>query len=126
MRVRKSQASALPRTKCHQHVFGCNLLLPSSHHNWHMGPPAGLKHPVHLPPPQGNEKYHHSLITMKATLEDKLKKDSWSMLLEPPPSTTNYLSMPTFVTSLKLGTKKPRVWVSGLLSHMPRTPRHTF
>ena len=32
--------------------------------------------------------------------------------------------MLTFVTSPKLSTKKPRVWVSGLLPHTPKTPRH--
>ena len=37
---------------------------------------------------------------------------------------TNDLPVLTFVTSPKLSTKKPRVWVSGLLPHMPRTPRH--
>ena len=62
----------------------------------------------------GDEMYCHSLITMKATLED----------LEPPTFTAKDLRMLTFVTSSKLGTKKPRVWVSGLLLHMPRTPRH--
>ena len=70
------------------------------------------------------EMYHHSLITMKATPKDKLKKDSWSMPLEPPTFTTKDLPMSAFVTSLYLGTKKSRVWVCGLLPHMPRTPRH--
>ena len=50
--------------------------------------------------------------------------DSWSMLLEPPTFMTKDLPTLTFAISPKLRTKKPRVWVSGLLLHMPRTPRH--
>ena len=46
------------------------------------------------------------------------------MLHEPPTSVTKDLPMPTSVTLLKLSTKKPRVWVSGLLVHIPKTPRH--
>ena len=46
------------------------------------------------------------------------------MVLEPPAFAAKDLSMRTFVTLLKPSTKKPRVWVSGLLPHMPRTPRH--
>ena len=46
------------------------------------------------------------------------------MLWEPPTFMTNDLPMPSFVTSQKLGTKNPRAWVSGLLPHTPRTPRH--
>ena len=73
----------------------------------------------------GNEMYHHSLSTMKATLEDELKKVRFmEHVLEPPTFATKDLPLPTFVTSLKLSTKKPRVWVSDLLLHMPRTPRH--
>ena len=60
-----------------------------------------------------DEMYHHSVITMKPTLEDELKKVA-----------TKNLPMPTFVTLLKLSTKKPRVCVSGRLLLMPRTPRH--
>ena len=52
------------------------------------------------------------------------KLDSGSMLKEPPTSVTKDLPMPTFATLLKLGTKKPRVWVSSLLAQTPRTPRH--
>ena len=50
--------------------------------------------------------------------------DSWSMLLECPTSTAKGLPTLIFVSSPKLGTKKPRVWVSWLLPHTPMTPRH--
>ena len=54
----------------------------------------------------GDEMYHHSLITMKSTLEDKLKKVRFMIiLLEPPTFTAKDLPMPTFVTLLKLSTK---------------------
>ena len=75
----------------------------------------------------GNDMHHHSLITMKATLEDELKQVcSWSMLQEPPTSVTKDLAMATSVTSLKLGTKKPRVWVSGLHTKDSKAPPSTF
>ena len=45
--------------------------------------------------------------------------DLWRMLLEPPKG----LTYANICKITKLG-KKPRVWVSGLLLHMPRTPRH--
>ena len=71
----------------------------------------------------GDEMYHHSLTTMKSTLDDRLKKVRF---IEHATGTTHFvtkdLPMLTFVTSPKLSTKKPRVWVSGLLPHMPRTP----
>ena len=44
--------------------------------------------------------------------------------MEPPTFAAKDLHMLTFVTLPKLGTKRPRVWVSGLLLHMPRTPTH--
>ena len=71
-----------------------------------------------------NEMYCHSLITMKTTLRDELKKVK---SMEHAGGTTfaaKDLPMPTFETSLKLSTMKPRVWVSALLPHMPRNPRH--
>ena len=46
------------------------------------------------------------------------------MLQEPPTSVTKDFPKLTSVTSQKFSTKKPREWVSGLLLHMPRTPRH--
>ena len=65
-----------------------------------------------------DEMYHHSHSMNSRRL------DSWSMLLETPKTAAKDLPMPTSVTLLKLGTKNPRVWVSGLLPHMPWTPRH--
>ena len=73
----------------------------------------------------GNELYCYSLITMKVTMEDELKKVRFR---EHATGTTHLhskgLTYADIHALLKCSTKKPRVWVSGLLPHMPRTPRH--
>ena len=73
----------------------------------------------------GNELYCHSLITLKVTREDELKK---ARFMEHAAGITHLhskgLSYADIVTLPELGTKKPKVWVSGLLPHIPRTPRH--
>ena len=73
----------------------------------------------------GDEMYHHSLITMKATLEDKLKKVRF---MEHAAGTTHLcnkgLTYADICDLAETQYQEARVWVSGLLSHTPRTPRH--
>ena len=72
----------------------------------------------------GDEMYCHSLITMKATLEDKLKKVRF---MEHVAGTTHLCSKGLTYTDIcdlaETQYKEAKGVVSGLLPHMPRTPR---
>ena len=72
----------------------------------------------------GDELYCHSLTTMKVTLEDELKKVRF---MEHAAGTTHLCSKGlTYADICDLAKTwyQEAVWISSLLPHMPRTPRH--
>ena len=71
----------------------------------------------------GNKMYCHSLITMKATLEDELKKVRF---MEHAAGTTHlHIKGLTYANICNLTEKQyQEAQLSGLLPHMPRNPRH--
>ena len=73
----------------------------------------------------GDEMYCHSLITMKATLEDELKKVRF---MEHAAGTAHLndkgLTYANICDLAETWYQEARVWVSGLLPHMPKTPRY--